>query len=261
MMDLCSNTPPAQPVSGSINSSCNGTLKAQSANLPCVSPATTASSQMTPRYSDRFYQHDLVNGTTLNERKIDNAVAAWLISGIVLFLAAYIPLVALSFVIPPLLILVSLACPVVVSIGAAIFFSHICSTSSKQHAQHVLGPSTQEKASDIQRQAMEYCRKKQQEINLLVQENQRHEEEIRDLKEDAPIEKELFDSEVIDTRPTKTRLEQVIAEYNRNRASIAQKQKEKDRVVQIYKLQVSNDINGFAYAQAIQEPNPAELPH
>ncbi len=260
MMNLSSNTQPAQCVSGSIESSCNETPKGQLANLPCVSPVMTTRSHVTPRYSDRFYQHDLVNGTTLNERKIDQAIAAWLIAGIVLFCSAYTPLLIFSSTFPPLFLLLSLVCPVVVGIGAAIFFSKICSTSSKQHAQQVLGPSSQEKANTIQRQAMEYCRQKQQEINLLKQDNDRHEAEIRDLEQDATREKELFESGVIDQRYTKTRLEQVIAEYNRNLACIAKKQKEKDRVVQIYKLQVGNDSNGFAFSHAVQEPNPAELP-
>ena len=232
--------------------------------LPCcVSEATTTDSKLTQRCSDNYYKHDLLNGTTIDERKVGNAAVAWLITGVVLFFAAYITLMVISVIIPiisPLFILTSLACPAVVGIGSAIFFSDIHSKNSKKHAQQVLGPGNQEKANALQCQAMDWCRKKQLEINVLVNENKRHESHMIELEKDAIHENELYEQRVIDERPSKTRLEQVSKAYRSNEAIIARKEKEIDRMSQIYCLGVRNDKNGLPIAYPLQAPNPDDLP-
>ncbi|GFR87837.1 hypothetical protein ElyMa_000756000 [Elysia marginata] len=257
-MKTLSTTPTLLPPS--YDEAIGSLSKGKTDNLPRLSQS---SPNLTPCHSDSYYKHDLLNGTTVNERKVGNAALAWLISGMMLFFAAYITLIVISIIIPiisPLFILVSLACPAAVGMGATIFFSNIHSKNSKKHAQQVLGPANQEKANELQRQAMEYCRKKQQEINLLELENKRYESKTDELKKDALEERKLFEEWVIDHCYAKDQLEQVSKTYYSNQATISKKQKEIERMAQLYCLTVGNDENGNAVVNAIKQPNPEQLP-
>ena len=140
----------------------------QAGRLP-LAKGTKPEAQYSHRFSDYFYEYDVENGTQLNERKISIAYSLLALTGGIVTIGTYTPIVvlAVSFIVSPFCFFLVPMCVGVVAICALIFHTYVTSESSQQHSKQILGPKTQEQAEALQCQAVEVCKQKQAELNDL----------------------------------------------------------------------------------------------